>query len=64
MPDEAGVVLVLSVMTGGVNRALDVVQKKKVRMLGEFLAEALLIALGLQRGEAAAAAARAMAEVG
>ena len=62
--DEAGVVLVLSVMTGGVNRSLDLVHKRKVRSLGESLAEALLIAMGLQRSDAAACAARAMALVG
>ena len=62
--DEAGVVLVLSVFTGGVNRALDLVQNKKVRGLGENLAEALLIALGLQQSDAAAVAARAMDLVG
>lgn len=62
--DEAGVVLVLSVLTGGVNRALDLVHTDKVRVLGETLSEALLIALGLGRAEAAAAAARAMARVG
>jgi AcrR family transcriptional regulator len=62
--DEAGVVLVLSVMTGAVNRALDLVQQKKVRALGESLAEALLIALGLPQRDAAAIAARAMALVG
>ena len=61
--DEAGVVLVLSVMTGGVNRALDLVQTKKVRLLGESLARALLIALGLQHSDAAKVAARAMALV-
>lgn len=59
--DEAGVVLVLSVMTGGVNRALDLVQKRKVRALGENLAEALLVALGLSRDAAAALAKEAMA---
>lgn len=48
--DEAGIVLVLSVLTGGVNRALDLVQKKKVRVLGESLAQALLVALGLPAG--------------
>ncbi|QUD90215.1 TetR/AcrR family transcriptional regulator [Phenylobacterium montanum] len=61
--DEAGIVLVLSVLTGGVNRALDLVQKKKVRVLGESLAQALLVALGLPRGDAEAVASRAMALV-
>jgi len=59
--DEAGVVLVLSVISGGVNRALDLVQKRKVRALGESLAEALLVALGLSRDDAAALAKDAMA---
>jgi AcrR family transcriptional regulator len=62
--DEAGLVLVLSVMTGGVNRALDLVETKKVRALGETLAKALLVALGLQHRDAAEVAARAMALVG
>jgi len=62
--DEAGVVLVLSVMTGGVNRALDLVQTKKVRVLGQSLAKALLVALGLQPSDAAEVAARAMTLVG
>jgi AcrR family transcriptional regulator len=62
--DEAGVVLMLSVLTGGVNRALDLVQGKKVRLLGESLAKALLVALGLQHSDAEAVATRAMALVG
>ena len=62
--DEAGVVLVLSVLTGGVSRALDIVQTKKVRVLGESLAKALLVALGLQHSDAAAVAARSMALLG
>lgn len=62
--DEAGVVLVLSVLSGGVNRALDVVKKAKVRLLGENLAEALLVALGLSRTDAAEVAMAAMSEVG
>jgi len=62
--DEAGVVLVLSVLTGGVNRALDLVHKEKVRGVGENLAEALLVALGHERSDAAAIAARAMTLVG
>jgi AcrR family transcriptional regulator len=61
--DEAGVVLVLSVLTGGVSRALDVVHKKQVRALGESLAKALLVALGLQHRDAAKVATRALASV-
>ena len=60
---EAGVVLVLSIMTGGVNRALDLENPLQVRQLGENLAEALLVALGLQRNDAAEAAKRAMSKI-
>jgi AcrR family transcriptional regulator len=62
--DEAGVVLALSVISGGANRALDIVQTRKVRALGENLAEALLVALGVKRDDAAALAQAAMATVG
>ena len=62
--DEAGVVLALSVISGGANRALDLVQTRKVRALGENLAEALLVALGVKRDDAAALAKAAMAAVG
>ena len=58
--DEAGVVIVLAIMSGGVHRALDLKHRKKVRVLGEGLAEALLVALGLQRADAAEVARRAM----
>jgi AcrR family transcriptional regulator len=61
--DETGIVLVLSVMTGGLNRAMDLVQKRKIRSLGEPLAAALLVALGLDADEAAAVAKDAMAAV-
>jgi len=62
--DEAGVVLALSVISGGANRALDIVQTRKVRALGENLAEALLVALGVKRDDAAVLAKAAMASVG
>lgn len=62
--NEAGVVLVLSVISGGVNRALDLEQPKKVRALGESLSTALLVALGLEREEAAALSQRAMIALG
>jgi AcrR family transcriptional regulator len=62
--DEAGIVLSLSVISGGANRALDLVHTRKVRALGENLAEALLVALGVERDDAAALAKAAMATVG
>jgi hypothetical protein len=57
-------VLSLSVISGGANRALDLVHTRKVRALGENLAEALLVALGVERDDAAALAKAAMATVG
>ena len=62
--DEAGVVLVLGIISSGVNRALDLGKKSKVHTLGEHLAEALLIALGLDRTDAKNVAKSAMSEVG
>jgi hypothetical protein len=62
--DEAGVVLVLGIISSGVNRALDIGQKAKAHALGENLAEALLVALGLDRTDATSIAKSAMSEVG
>jgi AcrR family transcriptional regulator len=62
--DEAGVVLVLGIISSGVNRALDLGQKAKAHALGENLAEALLVALGLERTDATRIAKSAMSEVG
>jgi AcrR family transcriptional regulator len=62
--DEAGVVLVLGIISSGVNRALDLGQKAKAHALGENLAEALLVALGLERTDATGIAKSAMSEVG
>ena len=62
--DEAGIVLVLGVMSAGVNSAMDIADKQRVRDLGEDLAEALLVALGVPRKKAAAVATIAMARIG
>ncbi|MDX3899726.1 MAG: helix-turn-helix domain-containing protein [Sphingobium sp.] len=61
--EEAGVVLVLSVMHGGLNRALDLEQRGKVRQFGAPLSEALLVGLGLERAEAEKLAGEAMADL-
>jgi AcrR family transcriptional regulator len=61
--DEAGIVLVLGVMSAGVNRALDIADQTRVRDLGENLAEALLVALGVARKQAATVARHAMARI-
>ena len=61
--DEAGIVLVLGVMSAGVNRALDIADHTRVRDLGENLAEALLVALGVARKQAATVARKAMARI-
>jgi len=61
LTEEAGVVLVLSVMHGGINRALDLEQPAKVRAFGVHLSAGLLVGLGLERDEAVALASEAMA---
>lgn len=59
--EEAGVVLALSVIQGGVSRTLDLQEAHKVEALGESLGASLLVALGIERDEAMAIVKEAMA---